>query len=496
MEYGINPITAMDFPDPDVIRVDDTYYMISTTMHFFPGGQILRSYDLINWEVCAYLYDSLEHTAGERLEGEENVYGHGMWAASLRYHDGKFYAVFIAHEWDKTFLFTADRIDGVWEKHYIEGIYHDPSLLFDDDGRVYIVYGNRNIRLTELNSELSAPKPGGLDRIIVRDAPGGHLGYEGAHIYKINGKYVLFLIHSKQWKWYRTQACFVTDDLEGVWAGGDVMEADLDGLGSGPAQGGVVDTPDGKWYSIVFQDRGAVGRTPVLVPITWNEQGYPKFGEVTKEICCESTRPGTSVEPLYASDDFSGSEFKKVWQFNHEPRHGCYKLGGGCYEITTDKLSPTVEYARNTLTQRTMLPGCAAEVTVGADGLNDGDTAGLCLLIGTYGLIGITRENGKYFLVMRSCDTGKGGETERARLPFEQTQVRFRAEVKFSGADGTVDFFYKSGEKWEKLGLTHKMYFTLDHFVGCRFGLFMYSTKNIGGTAKFAGFEYLPDNNE
>ena len=91
MTKGVNPLTNMDFPDPDVIRVGDTYYMISTTMHFFPGGVILRSYDLIRWEFCAYLYDALEHTPGETLEGEEDICGHGMWAASLRHHGGRFY---------------------------------------------------------------------------------------------------------------------------------------------------------------------------------------------------------------------------------------------------------------------------------------------------------------------------------------------------------------------------------------------------------------------
>ena len=491
MEYGTNPITGMDFPDPDVIRVGDTYYMISTTMHFFPGGQILRSYDLIHWEICSYIYDSLEHTPGETLEGDETIYGHGMWAASLRYHDGRFYAVFIAHEWDKTFLFTADDIGGPWEKSYIEGVYHDCSLLFDDDERVYIVYGNRDIRLTELKSDLSAPKPGGLDRIIVRDAPAGHLGYEGSHIYKINGKYVLFLIHSRQWEWYRSQACFVTDDLEGVWAGGDVMADDLDGLHSGPAQGGVVDTPDGKWYSVVFQDRGAVGRVPVLVPVTWNDKGYPKYGRVTKEISCESTRPDAEYQPLYASDDFTAPELSKVWQFNHEPRTGFYETGNGAYTITTDKLSSSVEHARNTLTQRTVLPGCSAEVTVDAAALNDGDTAGLCLLIGSYGLIGITKDGGRYFLTMRARDTGKGDDIERARKPFAGTKVRFRAAVGFEGMEGKVQFLWQNGGEWESLGGVHGMQFSLDHFVGCRFGLFMYSQKETGGKAAFSQFEYI-----
>lgn len=493
MEYGRNPLTGMDYPDPDVIRVGDTYYMISTTMHFFPGGVILRSWDLIHWEICSYLYETLEHTPGEILEGEQTIYGHGMWAASLRYHEGKFYAAFIAHEWDRTFLFTADRIEGPWEKHYIEGIYHDCSLLFDDDGRKYIVYGNRNIRMTELKDDLSGPKSGGLDRVIVRDAPGKFLGYEGSHIYKINGKYVLFLIHSKQQKWYRTQACFVADDPEGVWAGGDVMEDDLDGLHSGPAQGGVVDTPDGKWFSVVFQDRGVVGRIPVLVPITWNESGYPVFGQVTQEISNESTRPGTTCEPLYADDDFRGETLKNVWQFNHEPREGYWKTGDGCYRITTDKISPTVEFARNTLTQRTILPGCAAEVTVDASQIGNGDTAGLCLLIGSYALIGITREEDGVYLVMKGRDTGTGAETEYARIPAPGTAVRLRADVRFSGLTGEVSFSVVTKDGREPLGPCHQMHFSLDHFTGCRFGLFMYSARQPGGTASFSDFRYIAE---
>lgn len=78
----INPITRLDYPDPDVIRVDNTYYMVSTTMHFMPGCEILRSYDLVNWEHASYVYDVLDSTPGQKIEGEENIYGQGMWAAS------------------------------------------------------------------------------------------------------------------------------------------------------------------------------------------------------------------------------------------------------------------------------------------------------------------------------------------------------------------------------------------------------------------------------
>ena len=489
MANGLNPITGMDYPDPDVIRVGDTWYMISTTMHFFPGANILRSHDLIHWEHCAYLYDALEHTPGEILEGENTVYGHGMWAASLRYHAGRFYAVFIAHEWPKTFLFTADRIEGPWRKQYIEGIYHDPSLLFDEDGRVYIVYGNRDIRLTELKEDLSGPKPGGLDRIIVRDAPGDFLGYEGSHLYRIGDRYVLFLIHSRQREWFRTQACFVSDSLEGVWAGGDVLSADLEGLG-GVAQGGIVDTPDGRWFAVLFQDRGAVGRIPVLVPISWNRFGYPVFGEVTGEIENISARPGWVPEPLFADDDFTSPALKPVWQFNHEPRSGCWETGNGAFRITADKVSRTLEFARNTLTQRTVLPACAAEVTVDGASLRPGDVAGLCLLIGSYGLIGLTRTPEGFFLVMKSRLPREKVEREYARIPWPDHEARLRAAVRFSGPSGFVRFFRQESSSWLPLGPEHPMAFALDHFTGCRFGLFLYAAEQPGGSAAFSRFVY------
>ena len=253
-------IIISDFPDPDVIRVDDVYYMASTTMHFMPGCVILRSYNLVDWEFASYVYDKLETTNGQLLMDNRGVYGKGMWAASLRYHDDKFYVSFVANDTHKTYLFTSDKIEGPWTRSEIRGFYHDMSLFWDDDGRVFVVHGNTDIHLTELESDLSSPKKGGVDKVILQDdREKVNLGYEGSHLYKINGKYVLFLIHSRLREWFRTEACFVTDDLEGVWAGGDVLYSDLDGLHSGAAQGGIVDTPDGRWFAVLFQDRGAVG---------------------------------------------------------------------------------------------------------------------------------------------------------------------------------------------------------------------------------------------
>ena len=222
---AINPLMGLDYPDPDIIRVGDTYYMVSTSMHFMPGCEILRSYDLVNWEHAVYVYDTLDGTPEQKMDGEHHIYGKGMWAASLRFHGDMFYVCFAANDTGKTYLYTADAIAGPWKKQNVEGFYHDGSLLFDE-GKVYIAYGNSDIYITQLKPDLSGPLPGGLHRLAVSDAGNPQLGYEGAHFYKIEGRYYLFLIHSLRDRWMRTQACFVSDSIDGEFTGGDVLEDD------------------------------------------------------------------------------------------------------------------------------------------------------------------------------------------------------------------------------------------------------------------------------
>ena len=510
-----NPLTRLDYPDVDVIRVEDTYYMVSTTMYFMPGCEILRSYDLVHWEHAAYVYDRLDSTPAQCLR-EGNIYGQGMWAASLRYHNGMFYVCFVANDTRKTYLYTASRIEGPWEKNIVEGFYHDCSLLFDDDGKVYIVYGNRNIRLTQLKEDLSGPLPGGLDRIVVRDAEGPFLGYEGTHIYKINGKYYLFFIHSLQNEWKRTEACFVSDSLEGEFVGGDILNDDMGYCNMGVAQGGIVDTPDGKWYSILFQDRGAVGRIPVLIPMTW-ENDYPVLGvngRIPADFEVTSTRPEHVYEPLVTSDDFrfeaglSEEEekrkygsfgYKSAWQFNHEPELDLVKCDEeqGTLWLKTDTLCDSLVKAKNTLTQRMLYPGCVGEVTVDISKLKDGDFAGICALQGCFGFVAVTRRDGRAYIVMHS----KVAETpdminydaaskEWEAVPVEGDTFRLKVVVDFTNMKDIAKFYYQKGWGWQKIGVDHKLYFKLDHFTGCRFGLFMYSTKEAGGQAGFKDFIY------
>ena len=447
-------------------------------------------------------------------------------AASLRYHEGRFYICFVANDTRKTYLYTSEKIDGPWKKQLIEGFYHDGSLLFDEDGRNYIVYGNDEIWITELNEDLTAPKKDGLHRLLVSDHKNPELGYEGSHIQKINGYYYIFLVHSLRDRWMRTEACFYSDSLEGEFTGGDVLNDDMGYCNQGVAQGGIVDTPDGKWYAVLFQDRGAVGRIPVLVPIRW-EEDYPVFGvdgKVPADFETVSTRPGYEYLPLVQSDDFKGGfsvdgevkasgrmtkqydydsfGLKSCWQINHEPDLSLIKrdFETGTVEITTDKLCKNVTQAKNTLTQRMRFPGCVGEVTVDASLLKDGDYAGLCALQGCYGLVAVTKKNGKLFAVMknRPADNaslqGMEKDTQAGILQEEveihTDHVKFRVEAEFENMKDEARFYYDAGEGWKQIGISQKLYFKMDHFTGCRFGLFIYATKEIGGSAGFSEFIY------
>lgn len=508
-----NPIMNLDFPDPDVIRVGDTYYMVSTTMHFMPGGVILKSYDLIHWEIVTHIYETLDSTKERRLEGNHRIYGKGMWAASIRYHNHMFYVCFAANDTKKTYLYTAKRIEGPWEKRDIRGFYHDSSLLFDGD-RVYIAYGNSEIHLTELRGDLCGPKEGGLDRVIIRETGSAQLGYEGSHIYKIKGKYYVFCIHSPGGCWYRTQACFMADSLEGAFIGKDVLRDDLGYGGQGVAQGGIVDTPEGDWYAVLFQDRGAVGRIPVVVPVVWNDN-FPVFGtngKVPKTLSIKSTRPNYRYEPLAMSDDFrcmpgiglKHISLKKVWEFNHEPDRHFWSVTErpGAFRIRTGKISRGLEEAVNTLTQRMTFPGCEIMVTVDVGRMNIGDVAGLAAFQGCFGFIAVRRDEKKTSLVMVGKETDgdmpvvrNGMEREDAtkeyeRIPVKEEVLTLKMKAEFGLDKDQAEFYYREGKEWKQLGVVQKLYFKLDHFTGCRAGLFLYSTKQVGGIADFMDFRY------
>lgn len=462
-------------------------------MHVMPGCPIMKSKDLANWYIQSYIYDKIEDNDGYELKNGRSVYGRGQWATSLRYNNGTFYACFVCNDMNQTYIYyTKDIESGEWDRFVLEGKYHDPSLLFDEDGRVFIFYNCGDVRITELKPDCSGVLEGGINQLLF-STPRENIGLrcEGCHAYKINGYYCLIFI---EWpadgNQRRREVCYRSKELLGPYERRIVMDDDLGYHNKGVAQGAIFDTPDGQWFSMLFQDHDAVGRIPCILPVKW-ENNWPVFGidgKVPESF--ESPFEETDRYDIVISDDFDHDENKLAlnWQWNHNPINEKWSFTErpGYLRLETSQLASGVLDARNTLTQRTIGPACTAYTHLESDGMKIGDHAGLVALQSNYGTIGISKEEDGTYIEM----TTKDGVREKKIL--EGSDIYLKVYFNFEDSIDMAEFFYScDAENWTKLGVSLKMLYTLDHFMGYRIGLYNYATKEIGGKADFEYFKYV-----
>jgi arabinoxylan arabinofuranohydrolase len=485
-ETFTNPVIYADVPDIDVIRVGSDFYMVSTTMHLMPGAPIMRSEDLVNWEIISYVFDEIKDSPLYDLEGGD-VYGKGQWASSLRYHNGKFYVFFATNTPKKSHIYETDNPAGKWEKvSEFDKNYHDASLLFDDDGKVYLAYGSGHIRIVELKSDLSGIKEGVLAVSAFVGEEQGYKGLlEGTHFYKYNGKYYLFLIGWPP-NGIRTQLCFRSDRIEGPYESKIILSDTLDLYGKGVAQGGIVDTEDGRWFGFLFQDHNAVGRVPVLTPCRW-ENGWPILGDKEGKVPKTMEKPvrGYTGKPLVVSDSFEEKTLALNWQWNHNPDNSLWSLTErpGYIRLKTGKVVENIFQARNTLSQRTEGSQCSAVISMDVSRMRDGDVAGLGAFCAEAGLLSVVQEGDKKCLVM--TDRGK----EKARTEWLHNRVYLRMDCDFN--TDKANFYYSSDkENWTQLGTEFRMVYNLVHFMGYRIAIYNYATKASGGYVDVDFFEY------
>lgn len=504
-----NPIIWADVPDVSVMRVNNTYYMSSTTMHMSPGLPIMKSKDLVNWEIAGYAYDRLVENDKMNLENGKEAYGKGSWASSLRYHDGLFYASTFSATSGKTHVYkTKNPETGPWESHSFEPVLHDNSLFFDDDGRVYMIYGGGQIKLVELLPDASGIKPNGLEKVIIEnvnltfgEGEVGGLPGEGSQIHKINGKYYLFNIASPKSRWERSVIIHRADNIEGPYEGRVALQHE------GIAQGGLVNTPDGDWYAMLFGDRGSVGRIPYLVPVTF-ENGWPVLGvdgKVPQSLDLPDNSKG--IFGIVASDEFerdiSDPKLPLAWQWNHNPDNNNWDIleNPGRLRITTARVDNNVLLAKNTLTQRTFGPKSTASTLIDISQMKNGDIAGLIALQNKYGYVGVKKEDGKNSIVMVESKLDIEGEDEKQgvlayndlsttfkiieQVPIDQENVHFRIDCDFD-TDKAYFYYSLNGKEWQHIGKPLQMIYTFTkHFMGYRFGLFNYATQEAGGYVDF-----------
>lgn len=512
----VNPMLWADTPDPDVIRVGDTFYMVTTTMHLMPGAPVMASKDLKHWETVGYIFDRLTDSPKYDLQ-EGTVYGRGQWATSLKYHDGKFWALLAPNEagpMGQTYIFTAPKAEGPWTIHSRLRHFHDATLFFDDDGTPYVFFGTGE--MCQLTRDLKGVVEGSHRHYFQREADERGL-LEGTRVIKHRGTYYALLIsHVYAPGRHRREVCYRTKDLNGKWEKNVILESDFGGF-SYLAQGTIVDTEEGDWYGIMFQDRGGVGRVLTLSPVRWID-GWPQLGDEQGKVPATmrpyrslTTDPSPNGEGsnytrgIVCSDEFSSSKLGLHWQWNHNPIDKAWSLTErpGFLRLKTNRVVPNLYLAPNTLTQRMEGPTCSGFVCLDLSKMKDGDRAGLTAFNGDSGVLTV-KKNGKKLTLEMSEQKVSLTDREKAvtnvdekvieSIPLSSKKLWLRLDGDFQpGHHDVANFFYSlDGEQWTQIGTkNYRMSFDYRRFfMGTKFGIFNYATKKAGGYVDVDFFRY------
>ncbi|MBQ0022584.1 MAG: glycoside hydrolase 43 family protein [Prevotellaceae bacterium] len=495
-----NPIINADAPDIDVIRVGDTYYMVTTTMFVFPGATIFKSYDLVNWEYCCNPLKSIDNNDAYNLANGFNHYSQGQWASSLKYHDGKFYLYFIAYggkgsnDPGRNVLLTATDPEGTWTMKYMDEHYYDAGWMFDDgengDGYLYVACGIGDIWVNKLNAKTL--KKISSTKVFSKES------HEGSHMYHIGEWYYIYLTNGGYW---RGQTILRSKSPMGPYdeCPNGNQQAGSVFSGQGIHQGGLVETQTGEWWTIMFKDAGSIGRIPYLEPVVWKD-GWPIIGKNGADVSKNGGKyPKPNVGKEYpktylpTNDPFSQTTLGPQWGWNHNPLARCWSLTQrpGWLRLITSYKAANLTQARNTLTQRVL--GFSPEGTASSNvkssygtakfdvsGMKDGDICGLCVFQENYGYIGVKMKDGKKYLV-QYINNFDGTILKEKEGPELTTDIVYlRAQCRF-GQNQAYFFYSLDNEKFIRLGNILDMTYTLRVFTGNKFGLFNYCTKKAGG---------------
>lgn len=505
-----NPLIWADAPDVDVVCYKNAFYMVSTSMHSMPGCPIMKSTDLVHWTLCHYVFDTFEQTSGHTLEDGVGVYGKGSWAASLKVVEDTFYVAFNCNDTQHFYVYRCDDIEkGNWKQiARIEGFFHDPALHFEEDKTPYVIYGCGDIRIVELENDLSDVKKDGVHQLLL-STPRENIGLrcEGGHAYKIGEYYYLIFIewptdgHGR-----RREVCYRSKNLFGPYERKVIMDDDMEYANQGVAQGCIFEDGFGNWFSMLFQDHFALGRIPCLMPLRW-EENWPVLGiegKVPKTFESNigwdvSENEGKSIHDLVMDDDFDYTEDKLPlqWQWNHNPDHNLWSVterNGYLRLHTGKKVTKGVCQARNTLTQRTVGPECKVQVQLDYSNLMVGDSAGLVALQGQFGCIGVKRLGEEKWQLQLSFNDGNYGEEVvwSKLLDGDIKEIKLQIRYDFHLGQDKAYFSYSvDGNNFEEIPAVLQMRFTLDHFMGYRTGMYCYATENDNGFADFDYFKFV-----
>ena len=508
-ENFTQPILWQDLPDTDLIRVDDVYYYSASNMHFSPGAPILRSYDLVNWEYLSHSIPFYDFDPRFSLQ-DGNAYNGGVYASSLRFHEAThtFYWMGCIVDDGRTFVYEASEIEGPWTQTTIieDHCYYDNGILFDDDGSTYVSFckwipegDQAKIQVAQLTDDLQH------DHSEVVFNTTAEIDYiEGTRFYKINGTYYILLTNPGV-----GEGEIILKSSGGPFGPYDSWHRMLENNGnpvpggSSPYQGAIIETSEGDWWYMAFINLYPGGRYPVLAPLTWDDDGWPNVQFVDGDwgSTYPYPLPKRTVTPITGTDNFSSCRLGPQYEWNHSPDDSKWTVGRKAGGLALQAATVTDDFfaARNTLSHRTLGPMSVATIELDYSSLADGDTAGLSVFRYDAAWVGVHKGDANDVRVqmvnnvlMNSTGgwhTVNKGEVIAEEQLQEAGSVWLRASIDISDSPGFANFSYSTdGKQFTDLGEQHQMTEGAVFFMGDRYGIFNFATKELGGKAIIKSF--------
>jgi beta-xylosidase len=481
----INPVLHADYSDPDVIRVGSDFYMTASSFGHLPGLPILHSRDLVNWRLIHHAVPRMP------LDGYDvPQHGNGIWAPSLRYHDGKYW-IFYGDPDVGILMTTAVDPAGEWTPLHVvkfgKGLI-DVCPFWDEDGRAYLIHAYAHSRsgikhkLTVCSMSADGKRLLGEGRIVY-DGTESHPTLEGPKLYKRNGFYYIFAPAggvSTGW-----QTVFRSTSIWGPYEDKIVLHQGQTPV-NGPHQGGWVELESGESWFVHFQDKGPYGRVVHLQPMSWEKDwpvmGVRQEGEAIGEPVLRYRKPDVGcacpVEVPAASDEFDAPKLGLQWQWQANPQESWYSLAARAgrirlYAVGKPQNNGGLYATPNLLLQKFPAPEFQAACELDPSGLGTGDSGGLIVFGYRYGCLAVRRSdedaaNGSLTLFLAAGD--KAGEEETWSLSLAETdRIFLRVEVR---ADASCRYSYSlDGVSYKAIPIG-AFQASEGHWVGAKLGLF------------------------
>ena len=491
-----NPVLHADYSDPDVCAVGEDYFLTASSFNCTPGLPILHSKDLVNWKIVNYALKKVEPVEYYN----EPRHGKGVWAPSIRFHEGMYYIYWGDPDFGIFMVKTRDPY-GEWDAPVLvkagKGMI-DPCPLWDDDGRVYLAHAwagsrakfNSVLTVCELNKEGTAVIS---DPVLVFDGNDGvNHTIEGAKFYKRNGFYYLFAPAGGVVSGW--QLVMRSKDVYGPYEARIVMAQGKTDI-NGPHQGGWVDTPAGESWFLHFQDKGAYGRVLHLNPMKWVNDwpviGVDKDGDGCGDPVSRYRKPKTDktypIETPVESDEFDTRKLGLQWEWhaNYQDVFG-FTTNMGYVRIYGHELSPHFKNfweVPNLLMQKFPAEEFTATAKLKVSAKDDGQLSGLIVMGWDYSWIGVEKQGEKFLLKQAICKDAEQGNLEQVStlavlepskkfeaglFPNFERKIYIRVRV---GKEAYCRFSYSlDGKKFTEAGTLFKA--RQGKWIGAKVGMF------------------------